>query len=177
MAGASHATAAVLTPGSATTRTKVNIAAALGQKVSPVWANFMKFYPAGPSGLREARTLKMLPASRRRQGVSSVHPQHGTKAWIRRLHKGHEAGWKLILAASSRSALAKSQRAEALFEAFTLSKKLRQQYHIVVPTFTWYALCTVLGISDWQKYLIATVSRSSALFSTSCTRAGPCLGA
>ena len=98
----------------------MNIAAALGQKVSPVWANFMKFYPAGPSGLREARTLKMLPASRRRQGVSSVHPQHGTKALIRHLHKDHKVEWKLILATTSRSAQAKSQRAEALIEACIL---------------------------------------------------------
>ena len=41
--GLSHATAAVLTPGSTTTRTKVSFAATLGQKASPVWANFTKF--------------------------------------------------------------------------------------------------------------------------------------
>ena len=43
LAGASHATAAVLTPGSTTTRTQVNIAANFGQEMSPVWANFAKF--------------------------------------------------------------------------------------------------------------------------------------
>ena len=72
-----------------------------------------------------------------------MHPQRGTKALIRHVHNHHEAEWKLLLAASSRST--KSQRAETLVEAFTLSKKIQQQYyHIVVPTFTLYAL----GISD-----------------------------
>ena len=70
---------------------------------------------------------KMLPASRRRQGVSSVHPPRCTKAFVRHLQNGHEAKWKLVLARSSRSAhaesqrAAKSQRAEAFVEAFILS--------------------------------------------------------
>ena len=43
LAGVSHATAAVLIPGSTTVHTKVNVAATFGQKVAPVWANFTKF--------------------------------------------------------------------------------------------------------------------------------------
>ena len=42
-AGGSHATAAVLSPGSTTTHTKVNVTATFGQKMSPVWAYFKKF--------------------------------------------------------------------------------------------------------------------------------------
>ena len=60
--------------------------------------------------------------------MSSLYPQRSTKALIRQLYKYHEAEWKLVLAASSSSAQAESQRAEALVEAFTLSKKLQQQY-------------------------------------------------
>ena len=41
---------------------------------------------------------------------------------IKLLHKDHEAEWRLVLAVSSRSAQAKSQYAEALVEAFILSK-------------------------------------------------------
>ena len=71
--------------------------------------------------------------------MPSVHPQHGTKALIRHLHKDHEAEWKLVLAASHRSVQAKSQRAEALVEAFILSKKLQEpkllvHTQVVVPT-------------------------------------------
>ena len=44
LAGACHATAAVLSPGSTTTRTKVNVAATFGQKMSPVWTNLTKVY-------------------------------------------------------------------------------------------------------------------------------------
>ena len=51
-----------------------------------------------------------------------MHPQRGTKPLIRYAHKDHEAEWELVFAAKSRSAQAKSQRAEALVEAFTSSK-------------------------------------------------------
>ena len=92
--------------------------------------------------------------------MSSVHPQRETQALIRRLHKDHEAERKLVLGASSRSAQAKSQRAEALVEAFTLQKKIA----VVVPHCCshFYLVCT----RDFEsgKYLIATVNRSSALF-------------
>ena len=67
----------------------------------------------------------MLHSSPRRQGVSSVNPQRGTKALTRHLHKDHEAERKLVLAVSSRSAQTKSQRAEELVESFILSKKLQ----------------------------------------------------
>ena len=67
----------------------------------------------------------MLDASRRRQGVSSVNPQRGTKALTRHLHKDHEAERKLVLAAGIRSAQTKSQRAEKVVESFILSKKLQ----------------------------------------------------
>ena len=58
-----------------------------------------------------------------RQKMSSVHPQRGTKPLIRHLRKDHKAEWKLVLAASNKLAQAKSQRAETLVEAFTLSEK------------------------------------------------------
>ena len=44
-------------PGSTTTHTKVNVAAAFGQKMSPAWAYFTKFSPAVPTaGRTRART-------------------------------------------------------------------------------------------------------------------------
>ena len=43
LAGASLATAAVVTPGATTTRTKATVTATFSQKLSPVWANFTKF--------------------------------------------------------------------------------------------------------------------------------------
>ena len=58
--------------------------------------------------------------------MSSVYPQRGTKALIGHLRKGREAKWKLVVAASSRSAQAKSQRTEALIEASAVSKKVQQ---------------------------------------------------
>lgn len=114
----------------------------------------------------------MLPALRRRQGEYSAHSQHGTMAFIKHLHKDPEAEWKLVPAASSRSPQDKSQRAEALVAAFIISKL--QSYHIVVPTYLLIVCARSFGSG---KYLIATVNRSSALFYTGCTRAGPCLGA
>ena len=48
---------AVFIPGSTTTHTKVNVAAAFGQKMSPAWAYFTKFSPAVPTaGRTRART-------------------------------------------------------------------------------------------------------------------------
>ena len=75
--------------------------------------------------------------------MSSVHPQHGTKALIRYLHKNHEAELKLVLAASNRSAQAKSQRAVALVEAFFRSKKLR---YLVVPTLLFLLTCSYYAL-------------------------------
>ena len=43
LGGASDATAVVLVPGSTTTHTKVNVAATLSHKMSPVSVNFTKF--------------------------------------------------------------------------------------------------------------------------------------
>ena len=80
----------------------------------------------------------MLPASRRRQEASSVHPQRGTKAFIRHWHKDHDAEWKLVPAASSRAAQVKSQRAEALVEALFLLKNYRSTTLLFL--LTWYAL-------------------------------------
>ena len=96
LTGASHATASVLTPVSTTTHTKVNVAATSGQKMSPVWANFTKFQPAVPSGLSQARTSNAACVA---QTARSVHCTPTTR---------HE--------------VLDSQRAEALVEAFTLSK-------------------------------------------------------
>ena len=100
--------------------------------------------------------------------MSSVRPQRGAKSLIRSLHKGHEAEWKLVPAARSRSAQAEESARRGTRRG---TIKNMQQYHIASPTFTWYAL----GISGGKKYLIETVDHSSALFSTRCTRAGPCL--
>ena len=107
--------------------------------------------------------------------MSSVHRQRGTKALIRHLHKDHEAEWKLVHAASSRSAQAESQRAEALVEAFTL--RIQKTRAVVRTTLLFLLLPGSTRNFGSRKYLIATVNRSSALFGTGCTRAGPCLGA
>ena len=61
------------------------------------------------------------------------YPPHGTTALIRDLLKDHEAEWKLLHAASSKSAQAKSQRARALVEAFIRSKKLLRTMFYLVP--------------------------------------------
>ena len=100
------------------THTNMNVAATFGQKMSPLWAIFSLFFNRRfrPDWARQER--KTLPASRRRKAVSSVHPQHGTKALVSIWRKDNEAEWKLILAASSRPAQVKSKRAEALVQAF-----------------------------------------------------------
>ena len=71
-AAASHTTsaAAVLSPGWTLTHMKVNVATS-GQNMSLVWA-----YCTGGSvcGTNQGKNV-MMPASPRRQGVSSVHPQ------------------------------------------------------------------------------------------------------
>ena len=75
----------------------------------------------------------MMPASRRRRVVSSVHPQqHGTTALINCLLKNNEAERTLVLATCKTSAQAMSQRAEALVEAFILSKKLQPWYTLLL---------------------------------------------
>ena len=70
LAGAFHAAAAVLMPGSTTTHTKVNVAVTLGQKMPPVCAYFPKFSWEVPSGSKQER--QMLVASLRRQGVLCI---------------------------------------------------------------------------------------------------------
>ena len=81
--------------------------------------------------------------------MPSAHRQRGTKALIRYFHKDHNEEWKLVIAASSRSAQAKSQRAEALVDAFTLSKNYGSSttlLFLLLPG-TWYAL----GIADREN--------------------------
>ena len=105
LAGASHATAAVLAPGSTTIHTKVAVAATLGHKMPP----FTKCSPAVPWGTRHGDTLQKLPRSWRPHGMSSVHPQRheGFDQPFTHFHEAQQ--WELILAASSRSAQANSQ--------------------------------------------------------------------
>lgn len=94
----------------------VNVAVTCGQKMSPVCACFTKFSPAVPSGPNPGKDDKC--CQRRADGKKCLlHARNGTKALVRRLQKDHETKWKLILAASSRSAQGKSQRVEALVEA------------------------------------------------------------
>ena len=85
--GASYATAAVLISGAATTiHEKVNAAETFGQKMSRVWTIVTKFNRRFcPHLARQDR--QMLPSSRRRQGVSLVHPQYGTMAFTRHIPK------------------------------------------------------------------------------------------
>ena len=52
----------------------VNLAATFGQKMSLVWAYFTKLHRGSVRGTNLGKSV-MLPASTRRQGVLSVHPQ------------------------------------------------------------------------------------------------------
>ena len=94
----------------------MNVAATFGQKVSPVWAYFTNFSPAVPSGLNQGKNVKCFL---RRGGGNEcrLYTHKGTNVLIGHLDKDHEAEWKMVLAAGSRSAQAKRQRAEALAEA------------------------------------------------------------
>ena len=95
--------------------------------------------------------------------MSAVHPQRGTKALVRHLHNDHETEGKLVLDACSKSAQAKRQRVEALVEVFILSITAAVVlYHIVVPTFTWYAPNDYFGLG---KYRIAAVKTALLPFS------------
>ena len=72
LAAGSHATAArVLIPGSTSTHMKVNVVAFFSQKMSSV----SRSYTGGSvRGTNQGKNV-MMPASPRRQGESSVHPQ------------------------------------------------------------------------------------------------------
>jgi len=94
----------------------VNVAAAFGQKMSPAWTYFTKFSPAVPSGPNQGKNVKC--SLGREDGMECpLYTHNGTKALIRHLQKDHQAEWKLVLAARSRSAMAKTRRAAALVEA------------------------------------------------------------
>ena len=125
----------------------MNVAATFRQKMPPVWAIFY-FLTGGSVRTEPGKNVKC--RLRRGDGKKSPqYPPHGTKALIRQLHKDHEAGWQLLLAVSSKPAQAKSQRAEALVDAFTLSKNYGSSttlLFLLLPG-TWYAL----GIADREN--------------------------
>ena len=81
----------------------------------PVWAYFKDFLPAGPSGPNQGNNTKCYL---RRGDVKEclLYTHNDAKALIRHLHNDHKAEWKMDLAASRRSAHAKSQGAEVLVE-------------------------------------------------------------
>ena len=106
-------------PGSTTTHESER-RCNFGSEDVPCLGQLHDLFTGGSVRTEPGMHVETLSAWRRRQGVSSVHPQRATKALTRLLHRGHDAERKLILAASSRSAQAKSQRAEARAEAFTL---------------------------------------------------------
>lgn len=107
-----------------------NVAATFQSKDAPCLGHVDYFYTGGSVRTETGKNAKCCP--RRRDGKECPHnPPNTTKALIRHLHKEHEAGSKLVLAVSSKPAQAKSQRAEALVEAFVRSQNLR--YYLVVP--------------------------------------------
>ena len=119
----------------------------------------------------------MLPASRRRQGVSSAHPQ-----WHQGFDQTFAQGPRSGVEAGSRrepqiSAGEESTRRGARRGIYPIQKTTGAETPSAYPGccsyLTWYAL----GEFRLGKYLIATVNRASALSGTGCTRAGPCLGA
>ena len=115
--GAYHTSAeVVIIPGSTATHSKMNVDAKFGQKMSPVWAYFTKFSPAVPSGPNQGSNVKCCPV--RGDGTECpIHLQRHEGYHYRHLQKDHDTECKLVLAASNRSAQAKTQRAEALVEA------------------------------------------------------------
>lgn len=96
-------------PSPTTTHMKVNVGATFVQKMPPVWACITKFSPAVASGPNQGNNVKCCLASRRLQGLPSVPPQRH-QGLDQTFHKDHEAKWKLVLGASSRSVKAKSAR-------------------------------------------------------------------
>ena len=107
--------------------------------------------------------------------MSSVHPQHGNIVLIRHLHEDNGADCKRVLAARSRSAPAKTQRAVALLWAFIRLRKLQED--LIVP----HVVATYLLRLHYEfgstKCNMATVNHSSALCDTGFRRVGQCLDA
>ena len=100
--------AAVHAPGSTTTYTKVTVAATVAQKMPPA----TKFAPAIPSGTNHRKSYKCcLGHGDAKERLPYAH--NGIKALTRHSHSSTKH-WELVLAASSRSAQAKSQHAEGL---------------------------------------------------------------
>ena len=170
LAGASHATAAVLTPGSTTTRMKVNVAATFGQNMSPVWANIRTFIRrsvrtepgknVNPACIaKTARTVLCTPTTRD-QGLDQtfVHgPQRGVEAGSRREQQI--------------STDQESVRRGYCRGIYPIQKTTAVRPHRC----SCFVLVYIRNFGS-GPYLIATVNRSSDLFSTTCRRAGPCLG-
>ena len=129
LVGACHATAAVLIPASTTTHTKGERRCNFPSKDVPCLGHLHCLLTGGSVRTEPRKNIKRCL----RRGYGKECPQyssHGTKALIKHVLKDHEVEGKLVLAASSRSAQAKSQRAEAFVEACIQSQKL---HYLVVP--------------------------------------------
>ena len=78
--------------------------------------------------------------------TSSVRPQRGTKSVIRHLHKDHEAEWKLVLAASSRSAQAEESERRGTRRGTT-----KKTTAVVPHSWSYFYLVICTRNFGWEK--------------------------
>ena len=91
LAGTSLGRAAALVPGSTTTHTNVKLTATFGQKMSPVWAYFMRFWLAVLSEPNQGKNLKC--CLRRGGGKECpLYTHNGTKGLIKHLPRIYITG-------------------------------------------------------------------------------------
>ena len=108
----------------------------------------------------------MFPASRRRQGASSVHPQLGTKALIRHLQKKctrttkRSGSWFSPRAADDHSGCRRASAQRRPSRQLPYPKHFNSSTTLLFPLLPGTVCTTIFGSG---KYLTATVKRNALL--------------